>query len=170
MVRPWREARPRLQTICSRLRSRTLRIAFVLFWLPHIVYATALCLAMNSANDPSVIYPSVCTKAAPDAPFGLRGDSGGRFRRGRARPPSSISQNPYGESRKVDGTLRLSIQGARFGKAAGAHSRNRAPARRKRAPIERPTPSYCRIFWLNLQNRESILSNDSGAGMLRQAC
>ncbi len=60
----------------SRLRSRTLRMTFVLFWLPQTVYATALCLAMNSANDPSVIYPSVCTKAAPVAPSGLRDDLG----------------------------------------------------------------------------------------------
>src|SRR6266852_8461741 len=76
MVRPWREVRPPKQTICSRLRSRTLRMTFVLFWLPQTVYATALCLAMNSANDPSVIYPSVCTKAAPVAPSGLRDDLG----------------------------------------------------------------------------------------------
>ena len=47
--------------------------------------------AMNSATDASVIYPPVCTKAAPDAPFGLRGDWG-RFRRRRATPPSSISK------------------------------------------------------------------------------
>ena len=60
----------------SRLRSRTLRMTFVLFWLPQTAYATALCLAMNSANDPSVIYPSVCTKAAPVAPSGLRDDLG----------------------------------------------------------------------------------------------
>jgi len=51
-------------------------MTFVLFWLPQTVYATALCLAMNSANDPSVIYPSVCTKAAPVAPSGLRDDLG----------------------------------------------------------------------------------------------
>ncbi len=51
-------------------------MAFVPFWLPQTVYATALCLAMNSANDPSVIYPSVCTKAAPVAPSGLRDDLG----------------------------------------------------------------------------------------------
>src|SRR6266853_293499 len=76
MVRPWREVRPPKQTICSRLRSRTFRMAFVLFWLPLTVYATALCLARNSANDPSVIYPSVCTKAAPVTPSGLRDDLG----------------------------------------------------------------------------------------------
>src|SRR5258707_6224358 len=35
MVRPWREVRPPKQTICSRLRSRTLTMAFVLFWLPQ---------------------------------------------------------------------------------------------------------------------------------------
>ncbi len=52
-------------------------MAFVLFWLPLTVYATALCLARNSANDPSVIYPSVCTKAAPITPSGLRDDLGG---------------------------------------------------------------------------------------------
>jgi hypothetical protein len=51
-------------------------MAFVLFWLPLTVYATALCLARNSANDPSVIYPSVYTKAAPVTPSGLRDDLG----------------------------------------------------------------------------------------------
>src|SRR5216684_8515729 len=120
----------------SRLRSRTLRMTFVLFWLPQTVYATALCLAMNSANDPSVIYPSVCTKAAPVAPSGLRDDFGGGSVWGRV-PQVCFWPDPYGKSRKVDGTLRPSIQGTRPGKAPGAHSRNRAPASRKRAAGER---------------------------------
>ena len=49
-------------------------------------------------------------------------------------------------------SLRPSIQGTRIGKAAGAHSRNCPPARRKRAAGEKPTPSYCRILWLTLQS------------------
>src|SRR5713226_9820631 len=93
MVRPWREVRsPRPNDLGSRLRSRTLRMTFVLFWLPQTVYATALCLAMNSANDPSVIYPSVCTKAAPVAPSGLRDDLGAVPSGG--GPPSLLLARP----------------------------------------------------------------------------
>ena len=42
MVRPWREARSPIQTICSRLRSRTLRRAVFPFWLPRhcVLYRT----------------------------------------------------------------------------------------------------------------------------------
>ena len=31
-------------------------MVFALFWLPQTMNATALCLAMNSANDASVVY------------------------------------------------------------------------------------------------------------------
>ena len=120
----------------SRLRSRTLRMTFVLFWLPQTVYATALCLAMNSANDPSVIYPSVCTKAAPVAPSGLRDDLGA-VPSGGGSPKSAFGQTLMENHEKWMELCAPSIQGTRPGKAPGAHSRNRAPASRKRAAGER---------------------------------
>ena len=51
MVRPWREARPPRQTICSHPRSRTLEWHSLFSGcLINCVYATALCQAMDSAN------------------------------------------------------------------------------------------------------------------------
>jgi hypothetical protein len=73
-----------MQAICSRLRSRTLRMAFGFFQLPLTMYATAPCLAMNSANDASVIYLPR-TKAAPRTPFGAAQRLGACLR-GRVAP------------------------------------------------------------------------------------
>ena len=120
------------------LRSRTFRMAFVLFWLPQTVYATALCRAMDSANDASVIYlPRV--KAVPHALFGGE-TTWGRFRLGEG-PKFAFGQTLYGESRKVDGPLRPSRQGTRPGKAAGTHSRNLAPTGRKRGRLKDQLPA-----------------------------
>ena len=51
-------------------------MAFVLFWLPQAVYATALCLAMNRANGASVIYLPRVRKPRHSPLFGLRDDLG----------------------------------------------------------------------------------------------
>src|SRR5260370_24427813 len=91
MGRPWREVRPSRQTICSRLRSRTLKMAFVLFWLPQTVYATALCLAMNSANDASVIYLPRVRKPRHSPCLGCA-TTWGRFRLGRVTPQVQFSK------------------------------------------------------------------------------
>jgi hypothetical protein len=88
MVRPWREARPPIQTICSRLKGRGRLERHSFFSGCLTVYATALCLAMNSANDASVIYLPR-TKAAPLALFGLADDLGA-VPSGGGRPPSLL--------------------------------------------------------------------------------
>jgi hypothetical protein len=66
-------------------------MALVPFRLPQTVYATALCLAMNSANDASVIYLPRVRKPRHSPCLGCA-TTWGRFRLGSATPPSSISK------------------------------------------------------------------------------
>ncbi len=141
MVQPWREVRPPRQTnLGSCLRSRTLRMAFAFFWLSQ-----TLCTLVRKPRHTPCLEVSGDLGAVP---------SGGG-------PQVCFWPNPYGESRKVDGPLRPGSQGTRPGKAAVTHSRNLAPARRKRAAGERRTSSYWRIFWLNSKQHVIVRQNSS---------
>ena len=61
-------------------------MAFVLSWLPQTVYVTALCLAMNGANDASVIYLPRLRKPRHSPGLGCA-TTWGRFRLGEGDAP-----------------------------------------------------------------------------------